>query len=673
MPKNLGNTFFIFGMWCPGCAKNLEEHLKAKIPGFEFRINYTQSLVSSNFSDFKKLKNIVSGLGFRASPLKSLSQVKIWQTSELKKLTIYLVLACWSFMWGLGVNYLFNSELNNIKLYLNISIMAFIAIPLMHSLKIGFLSLWARRPGIDSFIALSFWSLVIHTFVQIREKSSDFIFDSFFMLFMLFTVIRFLEFFFTRKKIRRESIEEKIENTTYTVKKNNKMFEKSISALSKGANIILKENQFVPFDANVIRGTGTFIEESFSGIMSLKNFKTKSFVPAGSRLVTGFAELEIVNEKSFLSLNQPNRAQYASKTDILFSYMKDIFLFVIGFSLLVSIFEFLRSGDINKAMEYFAITLTLLNLCYVYLIPIVRDKILNKRYNLKLHSSDFFQKLVELENVIVDKSGTLIREQYQIALKENMTNLLDSEIWSIVYGLELSLSHPLARSFVSTCSLNKIRPLKLDEHYYDGSVVSGISNDGVKWELGERDEKGLILLKSARGICRFEVSSAQERNLIYDLIHQVRDKKVYLLTGDPSRIDIDIPGNSLVYKGLSPSDKKDFIEKLSGKSLYIGDGLNDILAAEAADLFISFEDSFDSVVFRADAFMQRDTHLDKSIFKAAELFDQKLKVFFIILFFVYITSIYTVINGVFKPFYLLIVPILILMVGNFVLNHKFIK
>lgn len=660
-------------MWCPGCAKNLEEHLKANIPGFEFRINYTQSLVFSNFNDFKKLKSIVSELGFRASPLKSLSQIKIWQRQELKKLTIYLVLACWSFMWGLGVNYLFNSELNNIKLYLNISIMAFIAIPLLHSLKIGFLSLWARRPGIDSFIFLSFCSLIIHTFVQISEKSSDFIFDSFFMLFMLFTVIRFLEFFFTRKKISSESIEEKIENTTYTVKKNNKMFEKTISALSKGSNIILKENQFVPFDANVIRGTGTIIEESFSGIMSLKNFKTKSFMPAGSRLVTGFVELEIVNEKSFFSLNQLNRAQYSSKTDILFSYMKNFFLFVIGFSLLISIFEFLRSGDTNRALEYFAIILTLLNLCYLYLIPIVRDKILNKKYNFKLQSSDFYQKLAEIENVIVDKSGTLIREEYVVTLKENMTNLLDSEIWSIVYGLELSLSHPLARSFVSTCSSTKIQPVKLDEHYYDGSVVSGVSNEGIKWEFGDRDEKGFILLKSSKGVCRFEVRSIQERNLIYDLIHQVSDKKVYLLTGDPSLIDIEIPESTYVYKGLSPSDKKDFIEKLSGKSLYIGDGLNDILAAEAANLFISFDDSFDSVLFRADAFMKRDTYLDKSIFKAAERFNQKLNLCFIVLFFVYISSIYAVINDVFKPYFLLIIPILILMVGNLVLNNKFIK
>lgn len=656
-------------MWCPGCAKNLENHLKSNLSENEFQINYSQSLISTNYGDFEKLKSLISELGFRISKFKSLSQVKAWQQNELRKLVIYLILACWTFMWSFIITYLYDGDTNNVKIYLNLGLLLFISVPLVHSFKIGILSLWAKYPGIDSFISLAFFALIIHTSVQLFYANSSFIFDSFYMVFMLFTIIRFLEFYFTRKEISQESIEVTIENTTYKVKKKDKIFYKKAVSLSRGNLIILKCNDYIPYESVVKHGTGSIIEDAMSGVFGFRDISINDTIPAGARLITGNIEVEIINENFFLTLNQTNGPLYAKETDILFKNLSALFWFTIGISIFFSFIFYLSNKRIDKTLETFSLILALLNLCYLFLIPIVRDLFINSNYKLKLQSHDFFQKISNIENIIFDKSGTILRDNYLISLKENKTPLSDNQIWSIAFGLETTLSHPIAKSIVSICKTNKIPSSSITEHYYNGSILTGTTKENnIKWTMGERDKNGYIVLRSSIGTCYFEVKLREEMNPIHLFMNSCKNKNIFILTGDSANFSLDEPKNLKIYTGLSPIKKKEFVQKLKGKILYIGDGLNDIFAAESSDIFISFEDSFDSVKFRADALITSSSNINENILTVAKEFNKKLRYYFIFLFILYSFNLILIMKGFFQNYFLLILPLIVIIMGYLILD-----
>ena len=234
------------------------------------------------------------------------------------------------------------------------------------------------------------------------------------------------------------------------------------------------------------------------------------------------------------------------------------------------------------------------------------------------------EKINEVKHIILDKTGTLTAGKFEVLSFKNDSQLADIEIHSIVNAIESRSIHPIALSLKSFLQRYDLKTIETKNFVtINGMGIKSQCND-VNYFLGkikisQRDEKFHNLTQV--GLYN---EDTQELLATYALGDKLKDgakeniqkliKKnfiVHIASGDNTGVVSEL-GSELgiqaeyLHAEQSPEDKAELIANIKArgeKVLMVGDGANDALALQKANIGIAVGGAVDLSLRASDIFL----------------------------------------------------------------------
>lgn len=252
------------------------------------------------------------------------------------------------------------------------------------------------------------------------------------------------------------------------------------------------------------------------------------------------------------------------------------------------------------------------------------------RNGILFKGSNFLDLLANIQNVVMDKTGTLTEGVFKVQEVSFKNDANKDEILKLVNALESKSSHPVATAI----------------HEYVGEVDHSLQLDNVE-EIAGHGLKALIngkelLVGNLKLMDKFNISYAiNGENIVYTLIAVAYDKKFagYLTIADSVKPDAQLAVNKLkalnvkttmlsgdkasvvkhvadqlgianAYGDLLPEDKVNKVKEIKAKRetiAFVGDGVNDAPVVALSDVGIAMGGlGSDATIETADVVIQDD-------------------------------------------------------------------
>jgi P-type E1-E2 ATPase len=263
-----------------------------------------------------------------------------------------------------------------------------------------------------------------------------------------------------------------------------------------------------------------------------------------------------------------------------------------------------------------------------------------------IKGEDKLEKIPTIKNVFFDKTGTLTESTY-IPIIENLDFPLE-KIHNYIYFLEEKSRHPLglalfaaSRTFFAGIEPNPNNFTIRDWREIPGQGVEARINNQFVSIVKDNDSTALIVDKVKVAKIHFKKRWKPHLESIFSDL-QKRGLNLQVLSGDGKMNEESLANFGVTYLGnLSPEQKADIVGD-TPNSLFIGDGLNDLLAYKRADLAICVNNSTSINFEHADIII-----LDNDLSSFDQLFTQANKLNSIIDRNFYLSLVYNTIGGIF--------------------------
>jgi len=491
--------------------------------------------------------------------------------------------------------------------------------------------------NIDVPIAIGISVLFIRSAVEILMDWGTGFFDS--MAGLIFFLL--LGKFFQQKTYAYLSFERDYKSyfpIAVTKLKEKKEEQTQVFELEKGDRILIRNNELIPVDAILIKGSAlidySFVTGEAEPIYKFSGDK----IFAGGKQQAGSIELEVLKpvEQSYLTqlwsndiFTKGNHSRFYSITDAI-SKRFTISLIAIA-TLATAVWLFI---DVSIALNVFTAVLIVACPCAIALAaPFTLGNMLRifGKEKLYLKDSSIIEKLANIDIVVFDKTGTLTSSikstiTYEgIALTKNEEQMLKSTL--------RASNHPLSRSLYSILDKNEI--LTLDDFKEDvGKGISSVinkrnikvgsfgfvnNNQSKKIQNSKKTAVNVSIDNEYKGCYVFYNNYREGVQDLFDTLK--KSFEIIILSGDndgeKQYLSQLLPENASQHFNQKPEDKLNFIKQLQNKNhkvLMIGDGLNDAGALAQSDVGISISDNIN--VFSPAC----DGILDASKFKSIAQF-----------------------------------------------------
>jgi len=219
-----------------------------------------------------------------------------------------------------------------------------------------------------------------------------------------------------------------------------------------------------------------------------------------------------------------------------------------------------------------------------------------------IKGGDTVEEMTGLKYMVFDKTGTLTTGKFTI--KSMDTELTETEVASIIHGLESYSNHPIARSLVNVFA-GKVQQRIIFTAVKEekGLGIKATDSEGNSYQIGSKNivnnkyaETSLydvFLLRNDILIAKISIEDElkQDAKMLMDTLKSLHIEPV-LLSGDRKEkceAMADKIGITHVYAEKLPQEKLAIIETLKkeGKIAMVGDGINDGPALTTADVGIS--------------------------------------------------------------------------------------
>lgn len=405
----------------------------------------------------------------------------------------------------------------------------------------------------------------------------------------------------------------------------------TISALKKGDQIIVRQNEMIPADAVIVSGEGN-IDYSFVSGENTPLVKRKGeLVYAGGKQLGGSITMEVVSpvEQSYITQlwNNDVFTQQKNKNKSFIHPWSRYFTLML-FMIAGSAALYWSLHDSSKIWP--AVTASLIVACPCSLLlsatftfgNMLRHFGKNKFY---LKNSSVIEALAGVNTIVFDKTGTLTHSSQANVIYEG--GKLNDDEANMIYSLVKESVHPLSRIIKQEMIITRsVHPLQVkDFKEIPGKGITGLVN-GHQIRLGSEDfveeriatsslSQGGEVYFSINGIKKgvYKISN-QYREGIEAMIRSLAGKKyqLHVLSGDNDAEKENLTSifgkQATILFHQSPQQKLDFIHQLKNrdskvKIVMLGDGLNDAGALKQSDVGVAVSENTSQFTPACDAIM----------------------------------------------------------------------
>ncbi len=641
------------GMSCAACAAHVGKAVN-DLDGYACNVSLlTNSMeVSSDGEiDDSKVIKAVENAGYGASVYHNNYLDKQTKKVNFKIISLIISIVLMILLMYIAMGHMINALpffLTGEYLYINIIVQIVLTLIVIglnfHYFTSGFIKLIKLKPNMDTLVALGssisfIYSLVnsILIFINLNKGNMEsahnihhnqLYFDSAAMILTLVSVGKFLEGL--SKKQTTKALDELMEMVPNSVLKVNGEESVLVSIDSIQIDDVMEVRPFdvVPLDGIVIKGVSYIDDSSITGESLLKEKKEGDEIISGSKNQQSTLYIRVTKTKENSTMNQIIKmVEEASSSKMKIEKIVDkVALFFVPFVILVSIIVFaiwmiISRGEFNLSIKFAISVLVISCPCALGLATplcvMVATLKASKNYIL-VKDAEVYEKLANIDVIMFDKTGTITNGQ----LKVVNSTLNDDGLYKL-QSLENLSNHPLSKELCKDLTSF----LNVEDYQTEpGKGINGLI-DGTRYFAGnarylkeingnieENDELTVIYFFTKDkylGKVEFQdtIKDTSKKALALFKKHNVQ---TILLTGDNEKAALSTCENlkiDKVHASLLPGDKANIIKQYQNdghKVLMVGDGINDSVALETANVGIAMNEtniaksSADIVLTRSD-------------------------------------------------------------------------
>lgn len=431
-----------------------------------------------------------------------------------------------------------------------------------------------------------------------------------------------------------------IEVKTAKLKLDNEVAEVDVESLIPGDIVIVNKGEMIPADGIVVNGKTNVDTKNLTGESMLRGVEIGDEILSGSVNMSKIIEVKVTKPYGDSMISKimdlvENATSAKGKTETTITifaryYTPIVVAIAIIIALLGSLLDSAQMKHwIYASMEFLVIScpcalVISIPLCYFSAIGTCSKK------GILVKGSNYIETLNDVENVVFDKTGTITKGVFKVVNVVPMIDDINEErLLDILIHTEYFSNHPIGISIVDNFGRENIFP----EIISDFQDITG----GAKATMnGNKILVGNLKLMIANKI---EVPNIESNNLIIHIVknriyqgyveigdiikeeaqrtieklHQY-GKKCYMLTGDTEAIAgsvakiLNLDG---YHAELLPHQKVEIVENLKvsskGKTIFIGDGINDAPVIASADMGIAMGNAgSDATIAIADMVIMTD-------------------------------------------------------------------
>ena len=609
----------ISNMHCSNCSGAIEKHFNSK-EDIKVSVNLADNIGTFSYDetswDEKKIAKDLKSLGY---PVKKESKYD----KDLIKLIICVLLTL-PFVVHM-ILMMFNHNMNHSFNYVQLILASIIELLAGGPFFLGMIRDFKnKRLGMDVLVTLGTLTAYIYSLILLIIKSTHpLYFETCAMLLTILLIGKYIE-----KKAKSKTTSSlkalmALQEKKAKVLENDKVIIKDINDIKENEILIISHGEKIALDGIIIDGKAEIDESMITGESMPVIKKENDIILAGTLLVSGNIKIKVTNDSNntYLStlINKVEQIQ-ASKPRIqkLADKIASIFVpVVVSISLICFIVTFIITNQLDVSITRAIAVLMISCPCSLGLATPLSILVGSSRaikMSIIYNNTEIFEKASHIDSVCFDKTGTLSEGVFEVTSYEASTE----KAIDIIYTLESISTHPIAKALVKYAINNnaKLLDLKPQEIVGKGIVADGYfiykENDEVYLKENEKVIAKLTIIDKLKD---------EASEVILDLKNNKID--VYMFTGDnkdialKTAVSCNIDTNNVFYE-IKPEDKLSLIESLQkqGKKVaFVGDGINDALALNKADLSIAMGSGSDVALNSSDITLSNNKleNINKSI------------------------------------------------------------
>ncbi|MBQ0762336.1 MAG: cation-translocating P-type ATPase [Marinobacter psychrophilus] len=622
----------IEGMHCGSCAIAVEALLK-KQPGVrDAAVNFAADVALICWDTEKpplaSLQQAVARLGYRlhvsVDPERSKLQAESVRKHLQRRLAVAVVFGMWSMMPALLI-YLapFGAPEPEVLWPLALASGLF-AVPVVlysgsHFYRVGWRTLIAGAPGLDSLIFLAVFAACIISTWQLFSGSHHVYFDAAVMLITFQLIARLLDTSVRGRAsevIRRylQDVPERV-----TVKASDGKLETRLAKdVSAGERIFLQAGDQLALDGNVFRGHGQADLSMLTGEHLPQLLGPGDELFAGCQLVEGELELTvtaITGQRRIDRLSRSISALLSRKTTLqrLTDRIAQILLPVIvaaaALAVVLALFQGVSAPE--AAARGLAVMIISCPCALSLAIPLVitmgHANMISR--GIVLRDPAALEAAAKIGAIVFDKTGTLTTGVPSVDTITPAGQWTENTLSQLARDILRESAHPVAKGLAADTASGLATAS-------DGTRES-IAGAGTRWvhgvntalagqaswlrkqgvEVPSTEDTGMSVYLACNGLYAGKIGFKETlRPEAVSTINQLTRQgfTIYLLSGDTHNACLDFAerlgiSSKRVISGYSPEQKHRFIETIEKQTnvVFVGDGLNDGLALAGARLGIA--------------------------------------------------------------------------------------
>lgn len=247
--------------------------------------------------------------------------------------------------------------------------------------------------------------------------------------------------------------------------------------------------------------------------------------------------------------------------------------------------------------------------------------------------SNYLEALTNVKNIVFDKTGTLTKGEFKIRkIVPSSSDITEETLMRNLIYVEFYSNHPIGSSIVDDYGRENIFPEIISDFVTLSGGAKALVNgnrvtvgnyklmQSLKYDVPETNENGLVIyvVKEKKYLGYVVIGDAirEEAKPVINKLRQLGVDKFYILTGDTRGIAEETAkeiGVDEVYSELLPDEKVNKLQEIKeksaslGKTIYIGDGINDAPAIATSDVGIAMgRTGSDATIAVADVVIMSD-------------------------------------------------------------------